>query len=87
MDFLLTFIGKSGLAPKQAEAFIKTFRQTMLDGLVAGGEIALPGIGKFKVVDKAARTGRDFASGKTVVIEAHKAVRFTPSQALKAKVN
>ena len=86
MDFRLTFIGKSGLSPKQAEAFIRTFMRTALDGLAAGEEIALPGFGKFTAVDKAARAGRDF-TGRAVVIGAHKAVRFTPSQALKAKVN
>ena len=86
MDFLLTFIGKSGLSPKQAEAFIKTFMRTALDGLAAGEEIALPGFGKFKAVDKAARAGRDF-TGRAVVIGAHRAVKFLPSQAIRAKVN
>ncbi len=87
MDFLLTFIGKSGLSPKQAEAFIKVFKKTLLDGLAAGEEIALPGIGKFKAAEKAARRGRDFATGKAVVIGAHNAVKFLPSQTLKDKVN
>ena len=87
MDFLLSLIGKSGMTQAQASSFIKTFKQTMLDELAAGREIVLPGVGKFKVVDKDERKGRNPLTGEALTIKAHKAVKFVPSQTLKAKVN
>ncbi len=86
MDFLLTFIGKSGLGPARAEERIRIIRQALQDALAAGEEIALPGIGRFSVVEKAARPGRDPRTGRAMTIEAHKAVKFRPSKILRDKV-
>ena len=87
MDFLLTFIGKSGLDPASAAMLIRTITSTMHAELAAGEEIALPGIGTFRLIDRAARPGRNLRTGEAVTIAAHKAVKFLPSKTLKEKVN
>ena len=48
-----------------------------------GGEIALPGLGKLKATTRAAREGRNPATGEAVQIPARNAVKFSASKALK----
>lgn len=50
---------------------------------VKGGNVQLIGFGTFKVVKRAARTGRNPKTGATMKIKASKTVRFVPSSALK----
>ena len=51
--------------------------------LLGGGEISLPGVGKLKVKEAAARTGRNPKTGETLTIPAHKKVVFTACKELK----
>ncbi len=86
-NFLLTFIGKSNQPMMESKAFIKAFKLTILEQLAAGNEVYLPGVGKFKVVERAARPGKNLHTGETMTIKAHNAVKFVPSKTLKDKVN
>ena len=51
--------------------------------LLAGGEVPLPGLGKFTVAERAARKGRNPRTGKEIDIAAHKAVKFNVGKRLK----
>lgn len=57
------------------------------DALDNDGELTLPGIGKLKVSERAARTGRNPQTGKTMEIAAKKVVRFVPAKALADSLN
>ena len=70
-------------ARKSVEAFITTVEKT----LKRGDEIALTGFGKFSVVRRSARTGRNPQTGETVKIKASKAPKFTAGAGLKGVVN
>ncbi len=70
-------------ARKSVEAFITTVEKT----LKKGDEIALTGFGKFSVVKRSARTGRNPQTGETVRIRASKAPKFTAGAGLKGVVN
>ena len=70
-------------ARKSVEAFITTVEKT----LKRGDEIALTGFGKFSVVRRSARTGRNPQTGETVRIRASKAPKFTAGAGLKGVVN
>lgn len=48
-----------------------------------GGELSLPGVGKLKVKQAAARPGRNPKTGETLTIPAHKKVVFTACKELK----
>ena len=54
--------------------------------LVAGEDVAILGIGKFKVVERAARTARNPQDGSKIEIPAKKVVRFAPAKSLKEGV-
>ncbi|MBB4864450.1 DNA-binding protein HU-beta [Pseudomonas nitritireducens] len=61
--------------------------QIAQDSLENDGELTLPGIGKLKVSERAARTGRNPQTGKTIEIAAKKAVRLVPAKALVDSLN
>ncbi len=64
---------------------------TVLDGveaaLAAGGEVMLSGFGKFSVVARPARQGRNPKTGEPISIPATRTVRFAPAKGLKGAVN
>lgn len=51
--------------------------------LLGGGEVPLPGLGKLKIKEKAAREGRNPRTGEVVSIPAGKKVVFVPGKNLK----
>lgn len=61
--------------------------QIVQDSLENDGELTLPGIGKLKVSERAARTGRNPQTGKSIEIAAKKVVRFVPAKALADSLN
>jgi DNA-binding protein HU-beta len=67
----------------QAEAAHDALIAVLGDALEKGEAVTLTGFGSFKVVDRAARTGRNPRTGKEIKIPASKAVKFTASKTLK----
>jgi DNA-binding protein HU-beta len=78
---------QQGLAKTNAKQAIETVLTAIVDAAVKGDEIALPGFGKFKVASRAAREGRNPATGATIKIAASKKLSFTPAKAVKDALN
>ncbi|NJD25466.1 MAG: HU family DNA-binding protein [Betaproteobacteria bacterium] len=57
------------------------------DALKAGDSVTLIGFGTFSVGERAARTGRNPRTGKTLKIKAAKVPKFRPGKGLKDAVN
>ena len=57
------------------------------DALENDGEITLPGIGKLKVSERPARTGRNPQTGASIQIAAKKVVKYVPAKALADSLN
>ena len=57
------------------------------DALKAGDSVSLIGFGTFSVGERAARTGRNPRTGKTLKIKAAKVPKFRPGKGLKDAVN
>ena len=72
---------------KDAEAFIDALAVSLRDTLAQGQEVVLPGIGKFTVKEKPARTGRNPATGETIQIAARKAPAFSVAKVIKDAVS
>lgn len=71
----------------QAESVLNALVATIHDTLRAGNELSIADIGKFSVSDKAARTGRNPATGEEIQIAAKKAPKFSAAKALKDATN
>jgi len=76
-----------GLNRRQAaEAFEAVFG-AIVASLKAGESAKVPGFGSFAVSERAARKGRNPATGESISIRASKSVRFKAGKELKEAVN
>lgn len=57
------------------------------EALAKGEEVNISGFGKFSVAERAAREGRNPATGETIQIAASKSPKFKAAKALKDAVN
>ena len=80
-------VAKTGLKKKDAEAAVAAVFGSIKDALVAGDKVQLIGFGTFSVKTRAARTGRNPATGATIKIKASKSVGFSAGSDLKKAVN
>ena len=80
------FAEATQLPATHAKEYLERLGDIMAAELLAGGEVHLPSIGKLVVKTTAARKGRNPRTGKEIAIKASKAVKFTPSKALKDSV-
>ena len=78
---------KHGMEKKAAKAVVEAVFAAMTDAAKAGEEVSIPGFGKFKVVAREARSGRNPATGETIQIAASKKLAFTPAKQLKDSMN
>lgn len=78
---------RTGLAASQARQALETAFEVLSDELAAGREVSLAGFGKFSVSERAARQGRNPATGETIQIAASRAAKFSAASALKKRVN
>jgi DNA-binding protein HU-beta len=85
-EFVDKLAEKGEITKKQASEAIELIFSTLSDVLVAGEEIAIPGFGKFSVIDRKARTGLNPQTKKKIKIPAKKAPKFTGAKALKDSV-
>jgi DNA-binding protein HU-beta len=77
----------SGLARDDAAKVIDAMLTTVTNTLIRGEDVTIPGFGKFSTIQRAARTGRNPATGAELEIQAATAPKFTAGAGLKAAVN
>jgi nucleoid DNA-binding protein len=68
---------------KQAKMFLDALTGLVEKNIKKGGDVPLRGLGKFKVVKRKARMGRNPATGEAIKIPAKTVVRFTVAKQLK----
>ena len=71
------------LSKKDAEAALKAFIDVVSEEMKKGEKVQLVGFGTFEVSERAAREGRNPATGESMVIKAYKAPKFKAGKALK----
>lgn len=87
-DQLIADIAEAVDAPKAtAKNALEQLGQIVADQLENGQEITLPGIGKLKVTERPARTGRNPSTGAAIEIAAKKVVKFVPAKVLADAIN
>ncbi len=77
----------SGVSKKDTEAVLKAFADVVSAELKKGEKVQLVGFGTFEVSERAAREGRNPATGKSMQIAAAKAPKFKAGKALKDMIN
>ena len=85
---LVAAVAKSAdLSKKDADAAVKAVFDTIADALAENDKVQLIGFGTFEVKERAARIGRNPATGKELEIPASKNPSFKAGKALKDAVN
>ena len=77
---------KTEQTKKDTEIMLNTLIDVISEALSNGEEVAIAGLGKFEVRERAARTGRNPKTGETIEIAASKAPVFKASKTLKDAV-
>ncbi|MGP0173697.1 HU family DNA-binding protein [Pseudomonas sp. NCHU5208] len=87
-DQLISDLAEAASLPKASvRGLIDQLAEIVGDALENDGEITLPGIGKLKVSERPARTGRNPQTGKSIEIAAKKVVKLVPAKALSDSLN
>lgn len=82
-----TLAGEFDLTKAVAKALIERVGNLLVTELGAGEDFILPGVGRFSVSKRAARTGRNPRTGEPLKIAASKVVRFSAAKPFKEAVN
>lgn len=77
----------TGLKARESKQLVEGFFDTIRETLASGEEVQLSGFGRFNILDKRARPGRNPKNGKFFEIEARRVVTFTASLTLKHQCN
>lgn len=87
-DQLIADIAESTDTTKvQVRAVLEQLAQIVGDQLDNGGEITLPGVGKLKVTERPARTGRNPSTGAAIEIAAKKVIKLVVAKSLTDSIN
>jgi DNA-binding protein HU-beta len=76
-----------GLTKKQATEVFDAVFDAVHKFLKKGERVQLPGFGSFSVSKRAARKGRNPATGESITIKASKNIRFKSAKDLKESIN
>lgn len=86
-DLVNKYADVKGLTKKDAGEVIDTVFDLIKEAIVKDGGLDIYGFGKFEVVQRAERKGRNPQTGQEITIKASKAPKFKPAKALKDAIN
>ncbi len=75
------------LGKGEAKALVETVLSAIVEAAKSGDEVALSGFGRFKVNSRAARQGRNPATGEQIEIAASKKLAFVPAKPVRDALN
>lgn len=77
---------QTGLTKKATTELVDVVFGTIADTVASGEDVKVSGFGTFTVAERAARDGRNPATGEALHIEASKSPKFKAASAFKAAV-
>jgi integration host factor subunit alpha len=77
----------TGLKARESKQLVESFFNTIRETLASGEEVQLSGFGRFNIMDKRARPGRNPKTGESVEIKARRVITFTASHSFKHHCN
>ena len=86
-DIVDAIAANAGVTKKQAADALDATVGSITSALKNGERVQVPGFGSFTVSHRAARTGRNPATGASIFIRASNSVRFKVGKDLKGAVN
>lgn len=87
IELVETLAAKHELSKAEAGRILDTLLDTVVTAVKKGGTVSLVGFGTFKQTARAARIGRNPATGATLKVPAAKVPKFVAGSAFKAAVD
>ncbi len=85
-DLINALAAKNEISKKDAEKAVNAVLGLIEEALKNGEKVQIMGFGSFEVKERAARNGKNPATGATIQIPASKAVVFKAGKALKDSI-
>jgi len=82
-DLVAALAEKAGVTKTDADKVLSAFSDVVLDAVAKGEKVSIPGILSVERVERAARTGRNPATGETINIPAGHGVKVSAGSRLK----
>ena len=76
-----------GIPDSLSKKILNSFFEIIIEGLLKDGEVKISNFGKFKLLDKKERIGRNPKTKQEFNINKRKVVSFYPSLSAKKKIN
>ena len=86
-DIIEKISEKELLKPSQAKETVETLFEIVKSTLEGGEEVMITGFGKFQIKEKAARKGRNPATGDEMILDKRRVVTFKCSGKLRDALN
>ena len=86
-DLAAAIAKQAGITKDQASEALNAVLDEISNGMAFGKKVALPRLGVFVPADRAARQGKNPATGEPIEIAAHKVVVFRAAKSLKEAVD
>ncbi|MBM3316627.1 MAG: HU family DNA-binding protein [Candidatus Eisenbacteria bacterium] len=86
-ELIQTLAKQTMMEKKQSKLFLEALTTLVTREIKKGGEVPLTGLGKFKVLRRKARMGRNPQTGEQIPIPAKKVVKFTVAKTLKDTIH
>lgn len=85
-DLVKTIAAQTGVEAKTVDTVLRGFTDVTTHVVAKGEPVNITGFAKFAKVDRAARMGRNPATGEAIKIKASKKARITPLKGFKDAV-
>lgn len=86
-DIIEKITNGMGFPKKQSVEVIENLLEIIKSNLTAGEDVLISGFGKFCIKEKAARRGRNPATGKDLMLKERRVVTFKCSGKLRNSIN
>lgn len=86
-DLVERIAAEHGVSKESTRTVIDSMLAAITGATRAGDEVSLAGFGRFKAADRAARSGRNPATGETIAIPASRKLTFSPAKAVRDALN
>ena len=75
------------LTAKDSSRIVDSVLRGIRESLVKGDEVKISGFGKFVLLEKAPRKGRNPKTGEEIMISGRRVMKFRPSEVLREELN
>lgn len=82
-EFVAKIVEKTNIEKAKTEKVVNALLETVMETVGEGGEILLPGFGKFSSATSPARRARNMRTGENIMVPARNRPRFSAGSVFK----